>query len=102
MLSVDDFVPLPIVGNLHEVVVGELQSRIGRPHVIAPWHRLILAREADSGPLTLERDLRRNPCHGSGRYADNDNAIGFEVRVICDAGRSSRSDGARTRVAYWH
>jgi hypothetical protein len=43
VLSVDQLVPLPVVGEEHEVVVGELQTRAGWFHVIAPGHRLIVA-----------------------------------------------------------
>ena len=43
MLSVDQLVPLPVVGEDDEIVVGELQTRAGWFHAIAPGHRLIVA-----------------------------------------------------------
>ena len=42
MLSVDQLVPLPIVGKLQEVVVGELHVRVGHAHELVPGHALIL------------------------------------------------------------
>ena len=43
MLSVDQLVPLPIVGKLHEVVVSELYAGVGGFHRVVPGHRLIVA-----------------------------------------------------------
>jgi hypothetical protein len=43
VLPVDQLVPLPVLGKLQEVVVGELHAGIARPHRIAPSHALILA-----------------------------------------------------------
>src|SRR4026208_845547 len=58
MLSVDQLVPLPVVGEEDEVVVGELQTRAGRLHVIAPGHRLIVAV---SRTPAVPRTKRRSP-----------------------------------------
>ena len=43
MLPVDELVPLPVIGEVREVVVGELHGgRARRPHVVPPGHALIL------------------------------------------------------------
>ena len=44
VLSVDQLVPLPVVGKLQEVVVGELHVRVWHANEVAPGHGLILAR----------------------------------------------------------
>lgn len=42
VLSVDQFVPLPVIRKEREIVVGELHPRIERFHRIVPGHRLIV------------------------------------------------------------
>ena len=56
MLSVDQLVPLPVIGEEHEVVVGELHPRMERFHGVAPGHRRIVPTE------TALHDLRLSEC----------------------------------------
>jgi hypothetical protein len=42
VLPVDQLVPLPIVGKVQEVVVGELHAGVGRFHLLSPGHALIV------------------------------------------------------------
>ena len=41
VLSVDQLVPLPIIGKQYEVVVGELHAGAGRFHRILPGHHIL-------------------------------------------------------------
>src|SRR5262245_58080564 len=53
VLSVDELVPLPIVWEQQEVVVGELHAGAGRLHAIAPRHAPILTSSVS--PTTCQR-----------------------------------------------
>ena len=46
VLPVDQLVPLPIVWEVHVVVVGELHAGISGLHRFVPGHPLILAPQA--------------------------------------------------------
>src|SRR2546428_352809 len=53
VLPVDQLVPLPVVGEEQEVVVGELHAGTGRPHLVAPGHALILASRSERRAATV-------------------------------------------------
>jgi hypothetical protein len=60
VLSVDQLVPVPVVGKVHEIVVGELHPRTERFHRIVPGHRLIVTVSGARGmPAFMQQIWRR-------------------------------------------
>ena len=60
VLPVDELMPLPIVWEQQEVVVGELHAGAGRPHVItlmAAGHALIVASSGQKHAIALRAEF---------------------------------------------
>ena len=63
VLPVDQLMPLPIVWEEQEVLVGELHAGAGRPHVItmvAAGHALIVASSGENHAIAFAREFGCN------------------------------------------
>ena len=59
MLSIDQLVPLPVIGKQQEVVVCELHARIRAHHFITPGHGLIIAIGSETDATSSDSELSR-------------------------------------------
>ena len=100
MLSVDQLVPLPVIGEEDEVVVGELHAGTGRLHVIAPGHRLIVAvtdQGASRAPGVRPGRPNERPPSITRRDFDTGDANAWQNLPRCDSRRAREWDALDDR-----